>query len=52
MLLIPTIQITQDYNKTRNLELGRVLESGDCGDCVLGIKEPEEQVSAKNGRTR
>ena len=43
---------TQDTkNKTRNLKLGAGLESGDGGDCVLGIEELEEQVSAKGGRT-
>ena len=40
--------ITQDAkNRTRNLELGGGLESGDGGDCVRGIEELEEQVSAK-----
>ena len=38
-------------NKTRNLELGGGLESGDGGDYVMGIEELEEQVSAKGGRT-
>ena len=41
--------ITQDTrNRTRNLELGGGLESGDGG--VIGIEELEEQVSAKCGR--
>ena len=40
--------ITQDAkNRTRNLELGGGLESGDGGDCMRGIEELEEQVSAK-----
>ena len=44
--------ITQDTkNRTRNLELGGGLESGDGGDYVIGIEELEEQVSAKGGRT-
>ena len=44
--------ITQDTkNKTRNLELGGGLESDDGGNYVIGIKELEEQVSAKSGRT-
>ena len=44
--------ITQDTkNKTRTLELGGGLESGDGGDYVIGIEELEEQVSAKGGRT-
>ena len=43
--------ITQDTkNKTRNLEQGGGLESGDGGDYVIGIEELEEQVSAKGGR--
>ena len=43
--------ITQDTkNKTRNLELGGGLESGDGGECVIGIEELEEQVWAKGGR--
>ena len=33
--------------ETRNLGL----ESGDGGDDVIGIKEQEEQFSAKGGRT-
>ena len=37
--------------RTRNLELGGGLESGDGGDCETGIEELEEQVSAKGGRT-
>ena len=45
--------ITQDIkNRTRNLDLGGGVESGDGGDCVIGIEELEEQVSAKGGRTR
>ena len=37
--------ITQDTkNKSRNLELGGGLESGDGGDYVTGIEEQEEQV--------
>ena len=44
--------ITQNTkSKTRNLELGGGLESGDGGDDVIGIEELEEQVSAKGGRT-
>ena len=44
--------ITQDTKiRTRNLELGGGLESGDGGDDVIGIEELEEQVSAKGGRT-
>ena len=44
--------ITQDTKKkTRNLELGGDLESGDGGDDVIGIEELEEQVPAKGGRT-
>ena len=44
--------ITQDINnRTSNLELGGGVESGDGGDCVIGIEEVEEQVSAKGGRT-
>ena len=42
--------ITQE-KKTRNLELGGGLESGDGGHYVIGIEEQAEQVSAKNGRT-
>ena len=43
--------ITQDINKkTRNFELGGVLESGD-GDDVIGTEELKEQVPAKGGRT-
>ena len=43
--------ITQDTkNKTRNLELGGGLESGDGGDDVIGIEEVEGQVPAKGGR--
>ena len=38
-------------NRTRNLELGGGLGSGDSGDYVIGIAELEEQVSAKGGRT-
>ena len=46
------IFITQDAEpKTRNLELGGGLESGDGGGYVIGIEELEEQVSAKGGRT-
>ena len=37
--------------KTRNLELGGGLESGDGGNYVLGIDELEEQVPAKSSRT-
>ena len=40
-----------EKKRKRNLELGGVLESGDGGDCVIGIGELEEQVSAKGGRT-
>ena len=44
--------ITQDTkNRTHNLELGGGLESGDGGECVIGIEELEKQVSAKGGRT-
>ena len=44
--------ITRDKkNRTRNLELGGGLESGDGGECVIRIEEVEEQVSAKDGRT-
>ena len=44
--------ITQDAkSRTRNLELGGGLESGYGGDCVIGIEELEEKVSAKGGRT-
>ena len=44
--------ITQDTkNRTRNLEVGGGLESGDGGDCVIGTEELEELVSAKGGRT-
>ena len=44
--------ITQDTNnKTLNLELGGGLESGDGGDCVIGVEELKEQVWAKGGRT-
>ena len=44
--------ITQDTNKkTRNLELGADLESGDGGDYVIGIEELEAQVPATGGRT-
>ena len=44
--------ITQDTkNRTRNLELGGGLVRGDGGDCMIGIEELEEQVSAKGGRT-
>ena len=39
-------------NRTRNLELGGGFEMGDSGDCVIGIEELEEQVSAKGGRTQ
>ena len=40
--------ITQDTkNRTRNLELGGGLESGDGGDCVIEIEDLGEQVSAK-----
>ena len=42
-------QVTK--KKTRNLELGGGLESGDGGDDVIGIEELEEQVPAKGGRT-
>ena len=42
---------TKHKIKTRNLELGGGLESIDGGDYVIGIKELEEQVSAKGGRT-
>ena len=45
--------ITQDTkHRTRNLELGGDLESDDGGECVIGIAELEEQVSAKGGRTQ
>ena len=45
--------ITEDTkNRTRNLELGGELESGDGGYCVRGIDELEGQVSAKGGRLR
>ena len=44
--------ITQDTKKkTRNLELGGGLESGDGGGDAIGINEQEEQVPAKGGRT-
>ena len=44
--------ITQDTkNRTRNLELGGDLESGDGGDYVMRVEELEEQVSAKGDRT-
>ena len=44
--------ITQDTkNRTRNLELGSGMESGDGGDCVIGAQELEEQVTAKTGGT-
>ena len=34
--------ITQDINnRTSNLELGGGVESGDGGDCVIGIEELE-----------
>ena len=40
--------ITQDTkNRTRNLELGGGLESGDGGDYVIGIEELEEHVKAQ-----
>ena len=35
--------------KSPNLKLGSGLESGDGGDCVIGVEELEEQVSAKDG---
>ena len=38
-------------NRTRNLELSGGLESGDGGNCVIGVEGLEEQVSAKGGRT-
>ena len=45
--------ITQDRKKkTRDLELGGGLKSGDVGDDVIWIEELEEQVPAKSGRTR
>ena len=45
--------ITQDTkNRTRDLELGGSLESGDGEDYVMGIEELEEQVPSKGGRTR
>ena len=45
-------QVTQDTKqKTRNLELGGGLESGDGEDDVIGIEEQDEQVPAKGGRT-
>ena len=45
--------ITQDTkNRARNLELGGGLESGDGGDCVIGVQELEEQVTAKAGGTQ
>ena len=37
--------------RTRNLELGGGLESGDGGDYVTGIEELKEQVSEKGGTT-
>ena len=44
--------ITQDIkNRTRNLDLGGGVESGDGGDCVIGVQELEEQVTAKGGGT-
>ena len=44
--------ITQDTErKTRNLELGGGLESGDGGDYIIGIEEVQEQVPAKGGGT-
>ena len=44
--------ISQDpKDRTRNLEVGGGLESGDGGDYVIGIEELEEHVSAKGGRT-
>ena len=43
-----TMQDTK--NRTRNLELGGGLKSGDDGDCVTGNEELEEQVSANCGR--
>ena len=44
--------VTQDTKiKTRNLELGSGLESGDVADYGIGIEELEEQVLAKGGRT-
>ena len=44
--------ITQDTkNRTRNLQLGGGLESGDGGDYVIGIEELVEQVSAKGRRS-
>ena len=44
--------ITQGIkNKTRNLARGSGLDSGDGGDCMTGVEELEEQVSAKGGRT-
>ena len=43
--------ITHDTKKkTRNLELGGGLKSGDGGDDVIGIEELEE-VPLKGGRT-
>lgn len=38
-------------NKTRNLELGGGLDSGNGGDYSIWIMELEEQVSAKGGET-
>ena len=38
--------------KSPNLKLGGGLESGDGGDCVIGVEELEEQVSAKDGGKR
>ena len=35
---------------TRNLDLGGGLESDDGRDYVIEIEEPEEQVTAKDGR--
>ena len=44
--------ITQDTkNRTRNLQLGGGLESGDGGDYVIGIEEQEQQISAKDCST-
>ena len=43
--------ITQDTrNRTRSLQLGSGLESGDGGDYVIGIDELDEQVLAKGGK--
>ena len=43
--------ITQDTKKKRNLEVGSDLESVYGGDCVIGTKQRDGQVSAKGGKT-